>query len=69
MQHSTIFQLYRGGQFYWWTLERCDFDQIEIYGIHCFFFSNAFPMQIYELTKKEIARSGDPNKLMASADV
>lgn len=31
--------------------------------------SNTFPIDIFELTKKEILRSGDPHKLMASADV
>lgn len=31
--------------------------------------SNTFPVDVLELTKKEIARSGDPHKLMASADV
>ena len=32
-------------------------------------FSDQFPLNVLELVKKEITRSGDPHKLMASADV
>ena len=37
--------------------------------IYHLFFSNTFPIEIYEFTKKEIAGSADPNKIIAGGEV